>query len=406
MAYLIGAQFIFVLLLFLGSSVSQNSQIQALRNSVSNGEISSNYPHAFGNTRLDGYTECLGLSINLDGGRYSNQIQRVLSAPNVGGCKELKAWLKQDPLPQTREHYFRYWHGEVLVLPLFVAFGLVSLHWILFTALLVSLALAIISVAKVSNFLTAFASLTPLVASTNFLMTPLATTQGLSNIAILVAIPLVVRLIKTHGIYGIAIGSALAGALFNFVDLLTTPAIGWALSIFVSILAAKKFTEVQSSVVLGNSAIFWIIGYGVTWMVRWLLAMIVWPPSVVVDDVLHQMLFRIDGENSKVTKQFGAASIDNFRYWFSHSVLSYVLVAVALLLLLWVLIRIVKRPNTDQNFALTLYSSSVIIPIWYELLSNHSQIHTFFSYRSCAIAVGILIASSTYLLNEPYGERT
>ena len=35
-----------------------------------------------------------------------------------------------------------------------------------------------------------------------------------------------------------------------------------------------------------------------------------------------------------------------------------------------------------------------MVPAWYEVLSNHSQVHAFFTYRSVPAAVGVVVAAS------------
>ena len=61
-------------------------------------------------------------------------------------------------------------------------------------------------------------------------------------------------------------------------------------------------------------------------------------------------------------------------------------------LLLPVLLLPVRRPNL-KRFA--LLSSPLLIPfVWFETLSNYSQIHAFLEYRILSSCFGILIAAA------------
>ena len=66
--------------------------------------------------------------------------------------------------------------------------------------------------------------------------------------------------------------------------------------------------------------------------------------------------------------------------------------AMLFLLLLPTLLLPVRRPNLKQ-FA--LLCTPLLIPFgWFELLSNHTQIHTWMVYRTVASCFGILIAAA------------
>ena len=63
------------------------------------------------------------------------------------------------------------------------------------------------------------------------------------------------------------------------------------------------------------------------------------------------------------------------------------------LLLLPTLLLPVRRWPNPRRFA--LLSSPLLIPFgWFELLSNHTQIHTWMVYRTAASCFGILIAAA------------
>ena len=405
---LLGLQLVFTALLFLSGLIPVTSQVTALGKAVASGELSKNYPKTFGDTRLDGYTECLAMTVNVDGGRYDSNFDRIVSAPKLNGCKALNNWVESGSSEFTDASYYRYWNGHVVLLPAFTYLGLSAVRLFVALGLFASLAFAMIQISKGIGIPAASLLLLPVLASTNFLFTPLATTQGLSGIMILAGGALAAALARKHGWKGALVASLIGGAIYNFADLLTTPALAWALVAFASSATCFVRSGSKDSIrALAASLSGWIIGYSFTWVSRWVLASTVWPWTTVAENISNQVSFRVSGEHEKVEAGFGSASMDNLYYWVNHSILSKGILFLAVAIFL-VASFFVFRAGSKQiyiGFAATLIPS-ILVVIWYEALSNHSQIHTFFTYRSIAIIFGIVLAASSLILQSAIRQTT
>ena len=393
-------QLAFTALLFLSGQVPVASQVTALEKAVASGELSNNYPKTFGDTRLDGYTECLALTVNVDGGRYDSNFDRIVSAPKLNGCKALNTWIESGSSELTNASYYRYWNGHVVLLPAFTYLGLSAVHLIVALGLIASLVFAMIQISKGIGIMVAILLLLPVLITTNFMVTPLATTQGLSGIMILFSGALAAALARKHGWQGALVASLIGGAIYNFADLLTTPALAWALVAFLSSATCFVRSGSKESIrALAASMSGWLIGYGFTWFSRWVLASTVWPWTTVAENISNQVSFRVSGEHEKVEAGFGSASMDNLYYWLNHSILAKGILFLAVAVFL-IALGFVFRARSKQmylGFAAMLIPS-VLVFVWYEALSNHSQIHTFFTYRSIAIIFGVVFASSLLII--------
>jgi hypothetical protein len=393
-------QLLFTVLLFLSGLVPVQSQISALEKAVASGDLTKNYPKTFGDTRLDGYTECLALTVNVDGGRYESNFDRIVSAPKLNGCKALNGWIENGSSELTDAAYYRYWNGHVILLPAFTYLGLNAVHLIVALGLIGSLVFAVIQISRGLGLWPASLLLLPLLVSTNFLFTPLATTQGLSGIMILFGGALAALFVRRFGWQGALVASLFAGSIYNFADLLTTPALAWALVAFVS--AATGFVRYgykESRNALVASLGGWMLGYGFTWLSRWILASTVWPWKSVAENISNQVGFRVSGEHEKVKAGVGSASLDNLTYWLGHSTLAAGIGFLSMTFFLIALVFVFRtRSKTLLISFFVILIPSILVIAWYELLSNHSQIHTFFTYRSTAIIFGIMIAASFLII--------
>ncbi|MEZ0494505.1 hypothetical protein AB2L28_19890 [Kineococcus sp. TBRC 1896] len=103
--------------------------------------------------------------------------------------------------------------------------------------------------------------------------------------------------------------------------------------------------------------------------------------------------FRLDGGD--VSHAFGAGVAANWTYWTEHSVTAVPVVVASAALLVVLLGLTVVRHGASGLAAFAAFAAiglpALVVPAWYCVLSNHSQIHAFFVYRSLPAAVGVLL---------------
>ncbi len=92
--------------------------------------------------------------------------------------------------------------------------------------------------------------------------------------------------------------TALAAAVFCYVDLLTTPPAAWALS--AGVLTAVVWTRSRdlrsTAAALVLSAVVWPAAFTITWVSRWVIAVPFVGVHEVVTRVVHQVDFRTQGQ--------------------------------------------------------------------------------------------------------------
>ncbi|HDV8455669.1 TPA: hypothetical protein RKU11_000925 [Enterobacter asburiae] len=176
------------------------------------------------------------------------------------------------------------------------------------------------------------------------------------------------------------------GSLVNFVDLLTVPIV----SLGLPLLAVIFYTLRQGSVkvtplIFIKSCFAWSVGYGATWVAKWLFASAILGKNVV-KDAIEQMAVRTSSDGLQPLDRLHMLDI-NFLNMFLSEKAIYVLVLIFVLGILW------NRRSNLTNAVMILFTA--LMPYaWYLVLANHSQVHFWFTYRSQAItmfaALGLL----------------
>jgi hypothetical protein len=173
--------------------------------------------------------------------------------------------------------------------------------------------------------------------------------------------------------------AAVFGSLFNYVDFLVNVPWQPMLIAFVALAAGRRAPETLAIVVA------WFAGYSLTWASKWAIAV---AAGASWSDIFEVILYRLNGDAQGYVRHHFLAPTERVLSYLFHQTRS----AMLFLLLLPALLLPVGRPNL-KRFA--LLSSPLLIPFgWFELLSNHTQIHAWMVYRTVASCLGILIAAA------------
>lgn len=363
--------------------------------------------------RADSFTECVvvGTGIGLPD---ANPVRKAALMPRLSNCtlgaKQIKQIAAGQDIP-VDSYYFRYWAGYTpITRPALALFGMTGLRVIIGAFLVGAIWFAVDSIRRVLGGIAGLGLLGPLLLSSNLMSTPTGSlSQALAQSVSLVSVGICARAAARSTRWGLA-AVALSGALFCYVDLLTTPAIPWAFS--ASVVAAVTYARTRGLrptllAVLGAGAI-WPVAFAVTWVSRWLFAVPFAGWHAVLTEVQESVLFRTDGEYTGVDNALGAATMHNVRYWFDHiTTARAVLVLVAVVVVVG-LLRIARGGLGPLAATALVGLPAAVVPFWYEALRSHSQIHMFFVYKSVPAALGVLVfavLSVLYLRSGPRRQR-
>ena len=355
-------------------------------------------PDRMGGTS-DTFTECV-VAVTGVGGADANAVRRAGVMPRLPSCPTGATGLERiaQGQPSGQDgYYFRYWAGYApLTRPLLANYGMEGVRVVSGALLLGALVLAGSAVSRSTSRLAALGLFAPLVLSTNLASTPsTSSSQALAIATYLFGAALVAWAARRSLVAGlVAVG--FAGALFCYVDLLTTPAIGWALS--SAVLAGVTWTRTRAlrPALLGvlGAGLVWPVSFALTWVSRWVLAVPFVGYDHVVREVSQVISFRTEGAYEGVGTQLGAASRTNLHYWLDHVPTAHAVLWVGLLVVAVGVLLSLRRGAHGLLGTGIVALPALCVPFWYEVLRNHSQIHAFFVYRCVPAALGVLLFAS------------
>jgi hypothetical protein len=349
------------------------------------------------------FTECVALNLALDPQpeALAAALQPSLQFRMVSACSELHRFVAGEPVDGSMS-YSRYWHGyRVYLWPLLSRLTLHELRFvnallILATTVIFALGLrAVIGPAPTAVLLIAVIGLTDL------WRIYVITTHALSMALILAGSGVFAWLYGRRPNAGFAlVVAALLGALFNFIDFLINPPLMPMLLAFIVAAAAPPPSAWQLAggrptgpILAILTAASWFFGYALTWGAKWLIAIaLADDPMATAAGILGQIGFRLYGleEGSRIFRLPLVPSIEMI----GTALIAYGLPLVAAVAALVVAHVRAHRENFDRARFLAIAAPVAIAFVWFELLSNHTQAHPHFVYRSAATAIGILLAAA------------
>lgn len=167
---------------------------------------------------------------------------------------------------------------------------------------------------------------------------------------------------------------ALTGSVTSFLDLLTVPLITFALPM-LALLLYDRGRERKPLAALIQCAIAWLIGFCFNWILKWF-----WSTVILGEDefgwAITQSGIRI-GKSQAFPQTQLAALGQNLSALLSVLGILYLLACAALLLL-----ALLRRQHANLPLVGALALLALAPYGWYFALANHSQVHTWFTYRA------------------------
>jgi len=335
----------------------------------------------------DRFTDCYSLGEGLEPGVSATVAGITASrpvSPDRHSCDDLRD-AAQNPQGATWGRYDRYWHGyRIYSAPLASAFPIVVLKLLNLALLILVSATFFIQSSKLIGTRPSLALIAPVLFCSDYVRIWHVTPHTVSTAIIIGGSAIFAFALRRNAATStLILISALFGSLFNFVDFLVNPPwMPMLLAFFV--MASGRKSAIKTSLLCVGA---WFVAYSVTWASKWIVAYIVDPSFNIGSDVLNTALFRIAGDNAKVLHFPLAASIQVI----GNCLASWgTPLLIALVVFAW---RRAKVSKFDRR-AFAGYCWPALVPFgWFEILSNHSQIHAFFVSRSAAASIGVAFAA-------------
>jgi hypothetical protein len=408
-------QLVFFALLVAGAAVPDGPIVDQLAKDVKAKTYGPNYLRDRMGGSSDSFTECVVVGSGLGGTKDMSALHKAGTMPRLSNCKvgaEQVIALSEGRWPDElnkNAFYFRYWAGYTpLTRPVLALFGMTGLRIIVGGLLFLSLYAAGRAVSRQLGGLAAVGLLGPFVLATNVSSTPSTSfSQSLSIAAYLFGLALCAWAAGRSLTWGLA-AVPLAAGIFCYVDLLTTPAIGWALS--STVVAAVTWVRTQrlatTLLALAAAGLLWPLSFAATWISRWVLAIPFAGWDTVVESVKTTVMFRTTGAYRGVRDELWAATSKNWTYWQEHVATSQAVLWLGLAGAVAGLVLAFRRGLAHGAAAFLLAVPALTVPFWYEALRNHSQIHAIFAYRGIPVALGVVLFATLVAARAPRpGER-
>jgi hypothetical protein len=393
-------QVAFFALLVVGQLVPDRPIVQNLARAVETGTYGpSSLPDRMGGIG-DSFTECVVVGTGLGASSGESAVHRAAVMPRISNCTRGAGEITALSQGRTVESdpYFKYWAGyTAIVRPVVALTGIEGMRLVSGAALVGGLLCAFVPLARTTSTLTAVLLLGPLLLTSNIMSTPsTAFSHALSMSVALVGMGACARL-AVRGVAPAATVAMMAGAVYCYVDLLTNTPLAWMLTVAAATLASAwaRHPVRQVATTAVATMVLWMAGFALTWVSRWVIAMIWVGPSEAMSVIRENVAFRTGGANPNVQTGLGRAVGSNIGYWWAHVPTTPVVVTLFALAGIGAALWWVRqgRPAAAAKLSLLL-AAPVLAPLaWFTIMNNHSQIHSFLTYRAVPGALGVLGAA-------------
>ncbi len=340
---------------------------------------------------MDNFTDALILNQAYCGGS-DDLLTSMLLVPRRSDyesqCSTLQKFAQGNE-PEQVYHYGRYWHGSTFVMRVLLLLGsYVSIRQLLY--LISSLLLLWLMVVMARNI--------GIWASALYLFSLLMVNVFMMQFSIQFVPVLLIALGASLWVLKrverpsqLCMLMFVVGSLTTFFDLLTCPMLTWGLPLLTYLLRnAQQQTGQSLGKGLGHwtlASALWAVGYGVTWVSKWVIATLLTGENVI-RDALSQFAVRA-GETEEISRLGALQRNLDLIHWQPA-------IVVFLLLIVLVLMRFDRR-----RWKSVLLCLLTTLPpcLWYMATANHSYLHFWFTYRSLAVVLAALLFALALLVD-------
>ncbi len=302
------------------------------------------------------------------------------------------AWRVKHP-KEPNSIYPRYWHGNTFVTRLLFLIGDFSkIRWILYAVSSMLFIVFCVVLYKKSNLINTIA------AASGLLFVNFFVTQFSIQFSPVIVLSLLSSILLCYNIRNekrIPMIFFIFGSLTAYMDLLTTPLLTLGIPLMVYFLLTKDAIEneslkksIQTLIII---AFLWVLGYGFTWITKWLIAT-VFTDMNVFKDAWEATTYRLQSEANqrKPFTRFDAIGLN-------AKMLPWVYINAILSVLLLMASCFFRKKGIKS--ALIFIVIAMIPYLWFYVVANHSFLHWWFVYRVQAISVSCLFLAFLSLIS-------
>ncbi len=369
----------YLLFMMLGTLMPDAKVRRNIERSVCSLERQGNYPRAVFDSdccQMDNFTD--GLILNIAYHISADSMRTSMFAvpyANVGmdmsiGLKKMVA----EQVPGTI-HYTRYWHGSTFLMRFFLLLG--NFEYVRQLLFVLSMALLLVTFSFVQNEIgipCALAYFSGFFFLYGFIMQ--MSMQFFPILMIVLGTSLALSL-HWRDFSRVILVFIAAGSLTSFFDLLTTPLLSVGLPILLYMLFSRdeNLTWLEMLWRMVRCAFAWGVSFAATWATKWALGSLMLGENIF-KDAFNQIAYR-----SEICEDFNRwDAVSANLHMMNYPLMMWFLLALCLLCVFF----FNKRWLRSGSLCILL----VVVPyIWYYIVSNHSYIHWWFTYRLQMLSV-------------------
>lgn len=271
------------------------------------------------------------------------------------------------------QHYARYWHGSTFLFRLlFLLTDYTTIRLILF---IIS---SIFLLALGCTYYPKAGLMKTLALALGFLLTYGYVTLFSMQFFPILILTLIASLIivKNNKSSDFGLLFFIIGSLACYFDLLTTPllTLGIPLTVWLSLSKDDDFDLKSNLLRIIRFTLLWGLGFALTFFSKWALATLILGQNIFAD-AYEMSLYRMEAEDftrwDAVTKNFGMLNLG----------------IIGILAAVFLIFSLLKTIRFNYKKSILFLLIGLAPYVWYSIVSNHSFVHWWFTYRLQAITV-------------------
>ena len=331
-------------------------------------------------TKLDIYTDSLILTESAYYNESASVVDNAMSVyGTTGDDKEFQRYIEGDE--NVIFGYPRYWHGNLVVYKVlysFLDYNSIKILEFCFEIVMIIAILKLMVDNDLKNYIIPFLMSIYLIHPEVIgLSLQFSTLFNLMLISVFLMLKFKKVLFKKRiMLYYFMV----LGMLTVFFDLLTYPLVCLGVPLIFYVILENDNQSLKEIII--NIIVFsalWGIGYVGMWLSKWIIASILLNKNVVLDAV-NQLLFRTSSlEFTRMDAVLANVSVYSFGFYLLIPGLTAIYYIIRL-------IRSYKGITIDKLKSIIPFVLVGLTPfLWYFIISNHSYIHFWFTYRELII---------------------